>query len=157
MKKNIPLIFLAFAILFGSCKKEEPDTTGTPSGGGTQTSNESPDFVTFNNGAIPSGWKTYTWEVDKKFGHNDNFALKSANSVATVFTTKTMKQEGFVEFYSYGDKISFYIDDVAMPKQSTIGSWSKSVYPLKPGLHTFKWQAEGIDRYIDDIKFYSAN
>ena len=85
MKKNIPLIFLAFAILFGSCKKEEPDTNGTPSGGGTQTSNESPDFVTFANEEFPTGWSTYTWETDNTMGHNDKYSLRSANYPALVF------------------------------------------------------------------------
>jgi hypothetical protein len=91
---------------------------------------ESPDFVTFTNGQFPTGWSTYTWEIDNQVGYKDNYSLKSANyPTALVFANKTMKAKGFVEFYSKGDNIEFFIDDVEVHAISSVadGNWVKRV------------------------------
>ena len=160
MKKNFCIFFLSLTFLLCGCNKEKVTSAD---GGSTiipGNNNESPDFVTFSDGKFgqfPSGWKTYTWEIDNEIGHTDNFSLKAANyPVALVFTNKTMKKSGFVEFYSKGDKIDFFIDDVKAHALSSLpdGNWEKRVYALDTGRHQLKWQAEGVYKYIDDIRFY---
>jgi len=122
------------------------------------TEKESPDFVTFANGQFPTGWSTYTWEIDNTIGHNDKFSLEAANPVALVFANKTMKKEGFVEFYSYGSGIELFIDEVKVQEISSApdGIWEKRVFALDTGKHQLKWQAEGVRKYIDDIRFYTS-
>ena len=120
---------------------------------------ESPDFVTFANGQFPTGWSTYTWEIDNTMGHNDKYSLRAANyPVALVFANKTMKTPGFVEFYSYGENIDLYINEVKAQAISSVpdGNWEKRIYPLDSGKHQLKWQTEGVYKYIDDIKFYTS-
>jgi len=120
---------------------------------------ESPDFVTFANGQFPTGWSTYTWEIDNTTGHNDKYSLRAANyPVALVFANKTMKKSGFVEFYSYGENIDLYINEVKAQAISSVpdGNWEKRIYPLDTGKYQLKWQAEGVYKYIDDIRFYTS-
>jgi hypothetical protein len=116
---------------------------------------ESPDFVTFANGQKPIGWITYTWEVDNKMGYDDHYSLRSANYPAYVFANKTMKTSGYVEFYSYGDNIEFYIDDEKSYEISSApdGYWVKRTYEIDSGKHQLKWTAEGVNKYIDAITF----
>ena len=116
---------------------------------------ESPDFVTFTNGHFPIGWITYTWEIDKKTGFDDNYSLKSANYPALVYANKTMEVPGYIEFYSKGNNIDFFINDVKAQEISSISveNWEKRTYIFEKGKHQFKWHAEGINAYIDAIKF----
>jgi len=158
MKKIIPLLLLVFVILLGGCNKENSSSTNT-NPNGKQNETESPDFVTFANGDFPSGWKTYTWEIDNKKGYKDNYSLRSANyPTALVFANKTMKFPGFVEFYSCGENIEFFIDDNKAQSISSLldGGWEKRVYTLDTGRHQLKWQTEGVYKYIDNIKFYTS-
>jgi hypothetical protein len=120
---------------------------------------ESPDFVTFANGQFPKGWRTYTWEIANNLGYSDNYSLMAANyPTALVFANKTMKQSGYVEFYSYGKNIDFFIDDVKAQAIESVndGNWEKRIFALDSGHHQLKWQAEGVYKYIDDIRFYTS-
>jgi hypothetical protein len=115
---------------------------------------ESPDFVTFTNGKFPDGWVTYTWE-SANIGYDDNYSIRSVNyPIATVYTKKTMNAPYYVEFYTKGGDVDFYIDDV---KAKAIifeeGNWNRWIYPVDSGKHAFRWQAEGINRYLDAIRF----
>jgi len=156
MKNNIFLLLL-LSFAFWGCSK---DRNISSNGGGTIIPNkESPDFVAFANGEFPTGWSTYTWEIDKTIGHNDNFSLRAANyPVALVFANKTMKKSGFVEFYSYGENIDLYINEVKAQAIASYldGNWEKRIYSLDTGKQQLKWQAEGVYKYIDDIRFYTS-
>ena len=157
MKKIISIFFLALAVLFNGCNKPECICNNTDTNdGGTVFENEeeSPDFVTFADGKLPAGWKTYTWEIDNTLGYDDNYSLRAANYPALVFANKTMEVLGLVEFYSYGD-VDFFIDDVMAQAISSVadGNWKKRTYVLDKGHHKLMWKAEGVYKYIDNIKF----
>jgi hypothetical protein len=159
MKKTFTLLFFIVVALLTGC--EDPDTPsgGSTGGGGNQTL-ESPDFVTFANGKFPQGWKTYTWEIDDKIGFDDSYSLRSANyPVALVFAYKTVKDTGFVEFYTRGGDIYLYIDSVMAtpilfePAEYEY-DWAKWCYTFGDGRHEFKWEAEGVRKYLDAVRFY---
>jgi hypothetical protein len=118
---------------------------------------ESPDFVTFTDGKFPNGWVTYTWEL-ANIGYDDNYSIKSANyPVATVFTKKTMNVPFYVEFYTKGGDVDLYIDDVkAQALTYESGNWDRWIYPVDSGKHAFRWQAEGVYKYLDAITFALA-
>jgi len=115
---------------------------------------ESPDFVTFANGKFPTGWITYTWEV-ANIGFDDDYSLKSANPIATVYTNKTMHAASYIQFYTKGDKIDLYINDIKADAllHEPDGSWEKWIYPIDSGTHSFRWQTEGALKYLDAITF----
>jgi hypothetical protein len=120
---------------------------------------ESPDFVTFSGGKLPDSWTTYTWEVVNTLGYDDNYSLKSAGQTATVYTTKTMKARGQVEFYTklqntQGGNIDLYIDnEKAQPLVHESGNWDKWVYVIEEGKHSLRWQTDGALKYLDAVKF----
>jgi len=116
---------------------------------------ESPDFVTFADGKFPTGWITYTWEVTN-IGFDDGYSLKSANPIATVYTNKTMHAPSYIQFYTKGDKIDLYINDVKVDAllREPAGSWEKWIYPVDSGKNSFRWQTEGALKYLDAIMFY---
>jgi len=156
MKNNIFLL-LALSFAFWGCSKEK--NTSSNGGGTIIPEKESPDYVTFANGDFPSGWITYTWEIDKEIGYKDNYSLRAANyPVALVFAKKTMKKTGFVEFFSCGENIDFYIDEVKAQELLSIkdGKWEKRIFALDTGKHQLKWEAVGVYKYIDDIRFYTS-
>jgi hypothetical protein len=159
MKKVFSFLLLIAVVVFTGC-----DDTDTPSGGTTGEGGkyplESPDFVTFSNGKFPQSWITYTWEIDHEVGFDDNYSLRAANyPVALAFAYKTVKDTGFVEFYTKGGDIYLYIDSV---KATPIlfepvvpeNGWTKWIYTYGDGRHEFKWEAEGIKKYLDAVKFY---
>ena len=118
---------------------------------------ESPDFVTFSNGKMPLGWSTYSWEIEDKIGYSDNYSLRSVNyPVALVFANKTIKTNSYIEFYTKGGDVHLLIDGVkAEPFSSEPAEreWTKWIYPVDTGKHQFQWQAEGVFKYLDDIRF----
>jgi len=158
MKKVLFLSAITIVFFFSSCIIEPPDNGGNNGGGGT-IDRESPDFVTFANGKFPKTWVTYTWEVDDVVGYDDNYSLRCANyPVALVYAFKTV-DTGFVEFYTKGGDVNLYIDGEMATVVSAVpdkNGWTKWLYSYKheKGLHEFKWEAEGIRKYIDAVKFY---
>jgi len=117
---------------------------------------ESPDFVTFDGGFFPKGWKTYTWEIDYDLGYDDKYSARAANyPVALVFAYKTVDTTGFVQFYTKGGEVVLFIDgEKAQPFSSEPAqNWTKWVYLFEKGRHEFKWQAEGVYKYLDAISF----
>jgi len=117
---------------------------------------ESPNFVTFNSGTLPTGWITYTWETDNTIGYDDKYSLRSANyPSALVFAFKTMDAPGYVEFYSKGGNVDLYIDGKKAQAQSSApaGSWTKWIYTVEKGYHEFKWETNGVYKYLDAVKF----
>ena len=119
---------------------------------------ESPDFVNFANGKFPKGWITYTWEMENEMGYTDNYSLRAANyPLAYVFAHKTMKKDGYVEFYTKGGNVELLIDEAEatlFSSEPAERDWTKWVYLADSGKHLFQWQAEGVYKYLDDIRFF---
>ena len=119
---------------------------------------ESPDFVNFADGQFPKGWITYTWEMEDRIGYTDNYSLRAANyPLAYVFARKTMKKDGYVEFYTKGGNVELLIDEAKatlFSSESVERDWTKWVYLADSGKHLFQWQAEGVYKYLDDIRFF---
>ena len=161
MKKIIFLFSLAMIIFLGGCQ-DKPAEAPVNTGGGTNThEKESPDFVTFTNGEVPSGWITYTWEPAQK-GYDDDYSLKSANQIAIVYTQKTVHVPTYLEFYTHIKEnhndlnIDLYIDDKqaqALSSEPANNNWVKWIYLVDSGKHQFKWQTEGALKYLDNIRF----
>jgi len=120
---------------------------------------ESPDFVDFADGKFPTGWITYSWEIDDKIGYSNNYSLRCANyPIATVYTKKTVHVLSCVEFYTKGGVIDLYIDDEKAQALSSVlveNGWEQWIYSVDSGKHAFRWQAEGVFKYLDDIRFFS--
>ena len=148
-------------------KQAESSITVTITDGGSE--NESPNFVTFANGEIPSSWKTNTWVVDVAMGYDDNYALRADNGVASVVTQKTMNDRGYIVFYirggdydgyygpTYGYFFDFYIDNVKAEAVLSVdagNNWRKWTYNLEKGTHSFRWEnTNGAIIHLDVIKF----
>jgi hypothetical protein len=114
---------------------------------------ESPDFVTFTDGKLPAGWITYTW-ASANIGFDDNYSMRSAHYPATIYATKTFNAPGYVQFYTKGGTVDLYIDnEKAQALVFESGNWDKWIYSVDAGKHEFRWQAEGIDKYLDAITF----
>ena len=151
MKKTLLLLGLTMLILLGGCKKSNDDNSA----------DESPNFVSFADGKIPSSWKTNTWAVDVAMGYDaDNHSLRADNPVSSVLTTKTMDNRGYIEFYvrsgENGNFFDFYIDNVKAKAQSstTEGNWKKWIYTFDKGKHTYRWEnTNGAIIHLDAIKF----
>ena len=156
MKKTVTLLILTIIFVLSGCQK---DPTYTPGGGnpGVIEEKESADFVTFEKGPLPDGWKTYTWEI-ATIGFDDGYSLKSANPIAIVAATKTMHDYAYIQFYTKGENIDLYIDDVKAEAlvSEEVGTWIKSIYPFDPGKHVFTWQTEGALKYLDAVSFLKA-
>jgi hypothetical protein len=124
---------------------------------------ESPDFVSFTDGKLPDSWSTYTWEIANR-GYDDNYSLKSANPIATVYTKKTIHAPAYVEFYTYimdnpNGNIDLYIDDEkveALLSEPLNNNWVKWIYAIDSGKHAFRWQTEGALKYLDAVTFAPA-
>ena len=155
MKKLLSL-FLVIIILLSGCQKESTYTSGGNKPGEIEEK-ESLDFVTFKDGSLPVGWKTYSWEITT-IGFDDGFSLKSANPTAIVATTKTMHAPAYIQFYTKGENIDLYIDEekAKVLVFEEVGTWKKSIYPIDSGKHTFTWQTEGALKYLDAVSFLFA-
>jgi len=138
------LLSLMFAV---GCKKDKKDNTSNA---------ESPDFVTFSHGIIPSSWQTTAWTIDDTVGFDDFYSLQATEEKVAVVTTKTFDIPGYVEFYTTENNFYFYIDGTAEQPVDTlnVGNWRKWVYAVSEGLHTFKWETTTSDKInLDAIKF----
>lgn len=108
---------------------------------------ESPDFVSFSDGQIPPTWQTASWYIDNTGGYDDIYALK-VNASGSVMTTKTIHGNGHLEFYAqcynswFSYDLKLYIDGSTNHYYTTelVGSWTKFVYDLDEGTHTFLWE-----------------
>ncbi len=119
---------------------------------------ESPDFVSFSDGQIPPTWQTATWFVDNTGGYDDIYSLKVEGS-GSVMTTKTIQGNGHLEFYAKGANyyLTVYIDGSTNNHYfttETIGSWTKYVFDIDEGIHTFLWEYNSSSTFlIDAIRF----
>ena len=121
---------------------------------------ESPDFVSFSDGQIPPTWQTATWYVDNTGGYDDIYSLKVVG-YGSVMTTKTIQGNGYLEFYVkctyYLSDLSLYIDGSTRHYYTTetVGSWTKYVFDIDEGTHTFLWEYNDNSRtcLIDAIRF----
>ena len=120
---------------------------------------ESPDFVSFSDGQIPPTWQTATWYVDNTGGYDDIYSLR-IDGEGSVMTTKTIQGNGHLEFYAKGYyldlRLTLYIDGSTNNHYYTtesIGSWTKYVFDLEEGAHTFIWEYDDEYCVIDAIRF----
>jgi len=114
---------------------------------------ESPDFVTFSDGKLPTGWITNGWYINPSDGYDDFFSLYSNTVDATVTAIKTCNK---IEFrLKVKGRINLYLDGELWKKSLFFSdSWTKFVYYCPKGCHTFKWEfISGINAMIDEIKF----
>ena len=130
-------------------------------GGGGGDGDESPDFVDFANGRIPTSWITNTWVIENTLGYNDTYSLKStALDVSSVLTYKTKESPGYVEFYTRGDYFDLYIDGEKAKEFSSapapLANWKQWIYVFNAGRHSFRWETTGQVVFLDAIKFASA-
>ena len=155
MKKLFTLLIVTIIIVLYGCQKDPKFTTSPYDGPSVLDTVESPDFVTFKAGLLPNGWKTYSWEITH-IGFDDEFSLKSANPLAIVATTKTMRAPAYIQFYTKGENIDFLIDDVQVEAlvSEPVGTWEKRIYPIDSGKHIFTWQTEGALKLLDAVSFY---
>ena len=118
-----------------------------------QPSTESPDFVSFSDGKIPSTWQTTAWKIDNTVGYDDIYSLKADAVDVAVVTNKTFNENiNFVEFYLYGFA-SFYIDGTKVKECIAGNGWTKFGFYLSEGLHTLKWQSTSTIVNLDAIHF----
>ena len=126
---------------------------------GLDPKEESPDFVTFSDGKLPPGWITYSWEIEDMIGYSDKYSLRAANyPIAIVFANKTITATSYLEYYTKGGDIDLYIDDEKAKSilcEPVERDWTKWIYSVDTGKHVFQWQAEGVYKYLDDIRFYT--
>ena len=129
--------------------------------GGGNNSDESPDFVTFADGKIPESWRSSTCKIDVAMGYDDDYSLRTDNPVASVVTTKTVNVVSYIEFYIRGGNyFDFYIDNkkaVDLFSTSVGNNWTKWIYVLEKGKHSFRWEnTMDATIHIDAIKFAPA-
>ena len=155
--KKLFILLVTIIFVSNSCQKDSKFTTTPYDGPSVLDTVESSGFVTFKDGPLPDGWKTYTWEITN-IGFDDGFSLKSANPIAIVATTKTMHAPAYIQFYTKGEKIDLYIDDVKVEAlvSEEVRTWKKCIYPFDAGKHTFTWQTEGALKYLDAVSFLNA-
>lgn len=174
MKKLGLFLLMGILVFFTGCKKDGASKSSSNSsnnvgGGGNNTSTESPDFVTFSDGNIPSSWQTATWYVDNTGGIDDIYSLHVGRN-GSVTTSKTIEGNGYLEFYvksncnwtglsSVSDYLKLYVDgriDNYYFTYEQNGSWLKYKIDLNEGKHTFIWEYDGdagCSCNIDAIKF----
>jgi len=116
---------------------------------------ESPDFVSFSNGKIPSSWQTTAWFVDNNGGHDDLYSLKTTTNNSAVIAKKTFNSNiNFVEFWLKGNGIvDFYVDGSKRKACILTDSWVKHGFYFEEGLHTLKWELKGSSVNLDAISF----
>ena len=119
---------------------------------------ESPDFVSFSNGNIPSTWQTTAWYVDNSVGYDDNYSLKASVANVAVITSKTATSAiSGIEFYVRSGSVTFFIDGEKMLECSSDNNWKKYSVFLTEGLHTLKWESSSNSVNIDAIRFKKMN
>jgi len=113
---------------------------------------ESPNFVTFSDGKLPSGWETNGWYIDQMGGYggyNDIYSLFSKTPGTTVTALKNCKS---IMFYMRGYGIvNFYIDEKLQSEikvQYTGGGggeqgWKAYNFVFPEGVHSFIWEYVG--------------
>jgi len=142
-------------------KAEAKDNQGTKSEATVsivinQPGAESPDFVSFSDGKIPSMWLTTTWKIDNTIGYDDKYSLKATKDGVTVVTAKTFGVHSYVEFYTTTKNFNFYIDGVkSIPiNSSDEENWQQWIYAISPGVHVFKWESASASKLnLDAITF----
>jgi len=151
-KKPIVILWIKFIVTDGTQSESSVTVNVVENFDGNVK--ESPDFVSFSDGKFPDSWLTYTWEV-ANIGYDDDYSLKSANPIAIVYTNKTVHAPSYIQFYTKGDEIDLYINDVKADAllREPAGSWEKWIYPVDSGTHIFRWQTQGAYKYLDAITF----
>ncbi|MDL2227454.1 Ig-like domain-containing protein [Bacteroidales bacterium OttesenSCG-928-K03] len=126
----------------------------------TVVGTESPDFVTFSNGNIPSSWNLQGWQIENTLGQDDMYSIKTVQVGSVVTTIKTFDTNGYMEFHTTTGYYSFdfYIDGNIISSSSftteDLGTWIKWSLPINVGTHQFRWESKsGTSIYLDAISF----
>jgi hypothetical protein len=67
-----------------------------------------------------------------------------------------MHASAYIEFYTKGGDIELFIDDErahALSSTLEADDWTKWIFAVDSGKHAYRWRAEGVYKYLDDIKF----
>jgi len=101
------------------------------------------------------GWQTEgdeVWEIISEYPYQGNYHAASGNIENEEVSVFKIEYEVMgadsIKFYKKissepdYDFLKFYIDDNVMAEWSGSQSWSKEVFAVSPGLHTFKWVYE---------------
>lgn len=129
---------------------------------------ESPDFVSFNDGAFPKTWTHTGWNICSP-GFDDNYAIRkhtySYNDALFTIKECDATQINCIEFYAKAEASDWYyyatLDfsiDGSIENITLNESWTKYSFNVPPGEHTFRWMimssgGEGYC-YLDAIKFF---
>ena len=121
---------------------------------------ESPDFVTFSDGKMPTGWETNGWYIDQMGGYggfDDIYSLFTRTKGSTVTATKRCNK---IIFYMEGVGIvNFYVDGVLFSEiivaysgwGGGIQGWEAYHFSFSEDIHSFTWE------YVDKVEYYPVN
>lgn len=119
-----------------------------------ETSGESPDLVSFDNG-LPESWYTSTWEIDPSSGINNSASIKPIADTSIIITSKTFETEGNITFNvkNNGGELAFYDNGALKASWFDSDEWSSYSYFITAGKHSFRWKSTASGISIDDVSF----
>ena len=120
---------------------------------GTELLNVGASKETFETGDFSAfDWQTLGgahWYVDNSTANTGIYSARSGAignaNVSTLQITVDVSTAGLLSFYKQicteadKDKLTFYIDNQTMGIWSGEIDWSREVFNVSPGTHTFKW------------------
>ena len=134
---------------------------------------------TFETGDFSSfAWETLggsQWFIDNSTANTGTYSARSGAitnaNLTTLQVSMEVDEEGEISFFKKicteadKDKLTFYIDNMAMGVWSGEEDWSRETFLVSAGTHKFKWiyvkdsyNSYGDDCcWIDDIQFPSAS
>jgi len=142
---------------------------------GTDFLSVGPVRETFETGDFSTyPWETLGgayWYIDSSTSHTGAYSARSGAithiNVTTLQVSVDVVENGEISFYKKisteagRDKLTFYIDNIAMDNWSGEVEWSREAFPVSAGTHKFKWiyQKDSSGSYgddccwIDDVQF----
>lgn len=134
---------------------------------------------TFETGDLSAfAWQTLGgayWSIDAETAHTGNYSARSGAigdaNVSTLQVEMEVSEDGQISFFkkvcceANKDKLTFYIDNIAMGEWSGEVDWSYEAFPVTAGTHKFRWlyMKNGSGSYgddccwVDDVQFPSAS
>lgn len=146
---------------------------------GTEFLNIGPVGETFETGNFDAfAWETLGgayWYIDNSTANSGTYSARSGAithvNVTTLQISVEVAENSNISFFkkisseANKDKLTFYIDNVAMAEWSGEVEWSRETFPVSAGSRKFKWiymkdsnGSYGDDCcWIDDVQFPSAH